>query len=324
MAVYTHLGAETLAELIGHYDVGELVSVKGIAEGVSNSNWLIETSGTGAGATRFILTMYERRIDVAELPFFLDLLDHLADQNCPVPRTIHDREGSSHRTIDGKSIALIEYLPGVSVDHPTAEQAFSVGEALAKVHLAADSFGQSREQGLGLNEWKRTIAQCGESDLARIDPALPSLCAEEFEYLNAHWPSGLPHGVSHCDLFPDNVLMLDGTVSGLIDFYFAANDFFAYDLAVTHAAWSFERGGAHYRETIGKALLRGYSQIRELNDEERRALPILARGATMRFISSRADDWLNAPDDALVTRKDPMDFAKRLEFYRHCEAKTFA
>jgi len=287
MAVYTHLGAEDLAELIGHYDVG-------------------------------------RRIDVAELPFFLDLLDHLADQNCPVPRTIHDREGSSHRKIDGKSIALIAYLPGVSVDHPTPEQAYCVGKALAKVHLAASSYGRSREQGLGLAEWKRTIAQCGDQALATIDPALPSICAEEFVYLSAHWPSDLPQGVSHCDLFPDNVLMLDNQVGGLIDFYFAANDFFAYDLAVTHAAWSFERSGAHYREAIGKALLRGYNQIRELTDAERQALPILARGATMRFISSRADDWLNAPDDALVTRKDPMDFAKRLEFYRHCDAKTFA
>ncbi|KUO54478.1 MAG: homoserine kinase [Sphingomonadales bacterium BRH_c42] len=327
MAVYTHLGAQDLAGLIAHYDVGELISAKGIAEGVSNSNWLIETSGsTGKGdkpGARFILTMYERRIEPDDLPFFLGLLDHLAAHGCPVPRTIHDRSGAAFRMIGGKAVALIEFLPGVSVDRPTTGQAFGVGEALARTHLAAGSFGQSRMQTLGLAAWDAIIHDCGAEALAGIDSALPALAFDELSFLAGSWPGGLPHGVCHCDLFPDNVLMLGDKVSGLIDFYFAATDFFAYDLAVTHAAWSFSMDGRQFRDGVSAALLEGYESIRPLMEYERSALPVLARGACMRFISSRADDWLNTPPDALVTRKDPMDFVRRLQFYREAGARAF-
>lgn len=324
MAVYTHLGAKDLAGLIAHYDVGGLISAKGIAEGVSNSNWLIETSGSDGNGGRFILTMYERRIEPGDLPFFLGLLDHLAAQDCPVPRTIHDREGGAYRIIDGKAVALIEFLPGVSVDQPTAKQAFSVGEALARTHLAVGSFGQSRMQTLGLAAWDRTIHDCGRDALAGIDPALPDIAFDELSFLAGSWPGGLPHGVCHCDLFPDNVLMLGDKVSGLIDFYFAATDFFAYDLAVTHAAWSFSLDGRQFRDEVSTALLAGYESIRPLLEYERDALPVLARGACMRFISSRAHDWLSTPPDALVTRKDPMDFVQRLLFYREAGAAVLA
>lgn len=323
MAVYTHLGAEELAELIAAYDVGTLVSAKGIAEGVSNSNWLIETDGTGSAGSRFILTMYERRIDIADLPFFLDLLDHLAARGCPVPSTIHDREGASYRMIGGKAVALIEYLPGVSVDHPTAAQARSVGEALAQMHRAVADFPRQRPQALGLAAWRAAIERCGAQALAQIDPALPRFALAELDWLDAHWPRDLPFGVIHSDLFPDNVLMLDARVTGLIDFYFAANDFFAYDLAVTHAAWSFARGGAGFRPEIGAALIAGYTQLRPLSPAEQAALPVLARGACMRFIASRADDWLNTPPDALVERKDPMDFVRRARFYAEAGDSAF-
>ncbi|HSM53158.1 MAG TPA: homoserine kinase [Erythrobacter sp.] len=324
MAVYTHLAAERLAELIDAYDVGSLVSAKGIAEGVSNSNWLIDTTGIDGQGSRFILTMYERRIETSDLPFFLGLLDHLAAHGCPVPRTIHDRDGALWRTIDGKAVALIEYLPGVSIDHPAPAQARSVGQALARIHHAVADFPQSRTQTLGLAGWDRTINDCGAEALATIDPELPDLAFGELSWLAGHWPGGLPHGVVHCDLFPDNVLMLGDKVSGLIDFYFAASDFFAYDLAVTHAAWCFERGGATFRKDVSEALLAGYQAERPLSAVEREALPALARGACMRFISSRADDWLNTPADALVTRKDPMDFARRLQFYAAHGEELFA
>lgn len=324
MAVYTHLGAEQLSELIDHYDVGELVSAKGIAEGVSNSNWLIETTGRDGDGTRFILTMYERRIDLSDLPFFLSLLDHLAAKGCAVPRTIHDREGNAFRMIDGKAVALIEFLPGVSVDVPTPDQAFSVGQALAQMHLAVSDFSETRYQSMGLAEWDATIGRCGTDALASIDPILPDFAHNELSWFTGEWPGGLPHGVVHCDLFPDNVLMLGDTVSGLIDFYFAATDFFAYDLAVTHAAWSFVRGGHTYRPEVGSALLEGYQGVRDLSDAERSAMPVLARGACMRFISSRAADWLDTPDDALVAKKDPMDFVRRSHFYAKAGPQLFA
>ncbi len=318
MAVYTHLGAETLAELIAHYDAGALVSAKGIAEGVSNSNWLVETT-----QGRFILTMYESRTDLADLPFFLGLLDHLANRGCPVPRTIHDRAGAAFRMVEGKTVALIEFLPGVSIDRPRAAQARAVGAALASVHLASADFPGSRDNSLGPEGWQSLIERCSVQGMASIDPALPGLIEGEAEHIRAHWPEALPRSIIHADLFPDNVLMTGDKVSGLIDFYFACSDITAYDIAVTHAAWCFDADGRHFSPEISQALIAGYESIRPLSAAEHAALPLLARAASMRFLATRTYDWLNTPADALVTRKDPMGFARRLSFYRETGADAF-
>ena len=315
MAVYTQLGAEALAELIGAFDVGELRMAKGIAEGVSNSNWLIETSGSNGSGTRFILTMYEYRIKLEDLPFFLSLLDHLAAKGCAVPRTIHDRSGALYRMIGDKAVALIEFLPGVSVSVPTPAQARAVGGALAQLHLAAADFAGERANGMDLAEWQRLAAECGAEGLRAIDPELADLVARELPLLAADWPQDLPRGVIHADLFTDNVLMLGSKVTGLIDFYFACSDVIAYDVAVTHAAWCFDNDGRNFSPALSAALLAGYEDVRPLSPAERAALPILARGAALRFTMSRAFDWLNTPADALVVRKDPLAFARRLEFY---------
>jgi homoserine kinase type II len=314
VAVYTTLSAADLAALIAEYDVGELVSAKGIAEGVSNSNWIVETSGKDGGGGRFILTMYEARVEVADLPFFLGLLDHLSAKGSPVPRTIHDRAGAAFRMIGGKAVALIEFLPGVSVDTPSAAQARAVGGALAGLHLDAADFSVERANAMALPHWRKLLDDCGEEGLRSIDPALPDLVASELAHLSAEWPRDLPRSVIHADLFPDNVLLLGGRVCGLIDFYFACTDLTAYDLAVTHAAWCFARDGG-FRPDIAEALVAGYAARRALSPEEWNALPLLARGAALRFVATRAYDWLHTPADALVTRKDPMDFARRLSFY---------
>ncbi len=315
MAVYTQLGAEVLAELIGEFDIGELRMAKGIAEGVSNSNWLIETSGKDGGGSRFILTMYEYRIELDDLPFFLSLLDHLAAKGGAVPRTIHDRAGGLYRMIGDKAVALIEFLPGVSVSQPTAAQARSVGGALAQLHLAATDFAGERANGMDLAEWQRLAAECGPEGLSAIDPGLADLVARELPLLAGQWPQDLPRGVIHADLFTDNVLMLGSKVTGLIDFYFACTDLIAYDVAVTHAAWCFDGEGRNFSPALSAALLAGYEAVRPLSQAERAALPVLARGAALRFTMSRAYDWLNTPADALVVRKDPLAFARRLEFY---------
>jgi homoserine kinase type II len=309
MAVYTTLSAARLAALIAQYEVGELVSAKGIAEGVSNSNWLVETS-----RGRFILTMYEARVDVADLPFFLGLLDHLADKGSPVPRTIHDREGAPFRLVDGKAVALIEFLPGISVDEPTPAQAKAVGRALAGIHLDSADFTGRRPNTLGLQQWHDLLSSCGSEGLRSIEPELPALVERELLYLTGHWPQGLPRSVIHADLFPDNVLLLGDEVTGLIDFYFACRDITAYDLAVTHAAWCFAKDGS-FKPAVAEALIAGYVARRPLSDAEWQALPVLARGAAMRFLATRAYDWLHTAADALVTRKDPLDFARRLTFY---------
>ena len=315
MAVYTQLGAEALAAIIARFDVGTLVSAKGIAEGVSNSNWLIDTAGKDGAGARFILTMYETRTEVGDLPFFLGLLDHLAARGCPVPRTIHDRDGASYSLHDGKALALIEFLPGVSVSEPTAGQAHAVGGALAQIHLAAADFPGRRENSLGLEGWLELAKACGAEGLASIHPELGHIVERELTLLDRKWPRDLPRSVIHADLFPDNVLMLGDTVTGLIDFYFACHDITAYDLAVTHAAWCFGNDGRQFDPALSQALLTGYEAVRTLLPAERDALPVLARGAAMRFLMTRAYDWMNTPADAMVTRKDPLAFARRLDFY---------
>lgn len=313
MAVYTHLGAEDLARLIAEYDVGELVSAKGIAEGVSNSNWLVETTGSNGSGTRFILTLYERRIDYADLPYFLGLLDHLAAKACPVPRTMHDRGGASYRMVEGKAAALIEFLPGVSPTRPTPQQAHAVGEVLAKLHIAAQDFPHTRANAMDFAASAAILETCGAERLATIDPALPAMLGHA-RAAAALDLAALPQSQTHTDLFPDNVLMLGDRVTGLIDFYFACTGPMVLDLAVTHAAWCFDSANA-YRSDCGAALIRGYQNVRRLDAAERALFADVAKGAALRFVASRAEDWHDTPGDALVTRKDPMQFAQRWQFY---------
>jgi homoserine kinase type II len=211
MAVYTHLDDKALAGLVEAFDVGTLVSAKGIAEGVSNSNWMIDTSGHDGKPARFILTMYERRIELADLPFFLGLLDHLAGKGCPVPRTIHDCDGKPFRMLGEKAVALIEFLPGVSIDRPGPDDALAVGKALAGIHLASADFRMQRANALGPLAWQALAGRCGEAGLASIDTSLPALVEAELAYLADHWPDDLPRAVIHADLFPDNVLMMSGS-----------------------------------------------------------------------------------------------------------------
>jgi homoserine kinase type II len=313
LAVYTHLGAEDLARLIAEYDVGELVSAKGIAEGVSNSNWLVETTGSNGSGTRFILTLYERRIDYADLPYFLGLLDHLAAKACPVPRTIHDRGGTSYRMVEGKAAALVEFLPGVSPTRPTPQQAHAVGEVLAKLHIAAQDFPHTRANAMDFAASAAILGTCGTERLATIDPALPAMLGHA-RAAAALDLAALPQSQTHTDLFPDNVLMLGDRVTGLIDFYFACTGPMLLDLAVTHAAWCFDNANA-YRSDCGAALIRGYQNVRRLNAAERALFADVAKGAALRFVASRAEDWHGTPGEALVTRKDPMQFAQRWQFY---------
>ncbi|PTQ09968.1 homoserine kinase [Sphingomonas oleivorans] len=309
MAVYTQVSAEEMGALLARYDAGELVSAKGIAEGVENSNYLVDTT-----RDRFILTLYEKRVDAADLPFFMALLDHLADAGLPVPRALKDRAGVQITSVADRPACLIEFLTGVSVSHPTAAQAHAAGVALGRMHAALGSFTQERPNSLGPEGWRDLAARCG-GDLDAILPGLSARVAEELALLEAEWPHHLPRSVIHADLFPDNVLMLGDDVTGIIDFYFACTEIRAWDVAVTHAAWCFENDGTGFHPDRAAALIGGYDESFGLSEEERAAFPLLARGAALRFLLTRAWDWLNTPADALVTRKDPLAFLRRLDFY---------
>lgn len=308
MAVYTQIPAEEMAELVLQFGAGNLISAKGIAEGVENSNYLVETT-----KGRFIFTVYEKRVDTADLPFFMAMIDHLVAKGCPVPASLKTADGSATISHKGKSMAMMEFMPGLSVSHPTPEQALSAGRALGQLHAALKDFTLNRPNTLGLDGWLDLAERCGD-DLDKIQPGLKQRVAEECAFLRAHWPAGLDKSVIHADLFPDNVLMAGDKVCAVIDFYFACTEIRAWDLAVTHVSWSFDADNA-YLADVGDALVSGYDESFGRTEAERSAFSILARGACLRFLLTRAWDWLNTPADALVTRKDPMAFLARLDHY---------
>ncbi|WP_422060917.1 homoserine kinase [Sphingopyxis sp.] len=315
MAVYTHVDPDDLAALVARYDIGTVLSCKGIAEGVENSNFLLETTGG-----RFILTLYEKRVRESDLPFFVDLLDHLAGRGCPVPAMIRDRKGAAIQQISGRAACIIQFLPGISLTKPTGSQCEAAGAALGAMHRAVADFAGERENSMGHRHWREVAQATGDLDV--VIPGLQAIVDAELAFLDARWPTTLPAHVIHADLFPDNVLMLGDEVTGLIDFYFAATDFRAYDVAVTHASWAFSADGNRCDAARAKALMRGYAHEITLTDAEVSALPLLARGAALRFLLTRAHDWVHTPADALVTRKDPAPFLNRLRRYQADDAAS--
>ncbi len=313
MAVYTHVDPDDLAALVARYDIGTVLSCKGIAEGVENSNFLLETTGG-----RFILTLYEKRVQQGDLPFFVDLLDHLAARGCPVPAMIRDRDGIAIQKISERAACLIQFLPGISLTHPTEGQCHAAGAALGAMHRAVADFSGARENSMGRAHWRGVAEATGNLDA--VLPGLQAIVDDELAFLDANWPTDIPAHVIHADLFPDNVLMLGDTVTGLIDFYFAASDFRAYDVAVTHASWTFSDDGNRCSNAAARALMQGYLREVALSPDEIAALPLLARGAALRFLLTRAHDWVHTPADALVTRKDPSPFLNRLRRYQAADA----
>ncbi|MEO5494040.1 MAG: homoserine kinase [Sphingomonas sp.] len=324
MAVYTHVSAEALGDFLTRYDVGELVSAKGIAEGVENSNYMIDTT-----KGRYFLTLYEKRVEADDLPYFMALLDHLADKGLPVPPAIKDRNGVEIQELEGRPACLIKFLPGVSLSHPTTAQAKAAGEALGRLHVATADFPLQRQNSMGFDSWRLLLERCG-NDLNTIAPGLYDDMRLVLRDIGATWPIDIDRCAIHADLFPDNLLMLGDRVTGMIDFYFACTDFRLYDLAVTHTAWSFDVTGTHHYPDVGKALLDGYRKHFDLDADPyhfNHHFGDLAVGACVRFTLSRAWDWLNTPADALVTRKDPLAFWRRLKAYDPNLAsllKTFA
>ena len=308
MAVYTPVAAHELAAFLGRYDVGKATTFKGIAEGVENSNFFLETTGG-----RFILTLYEKRVDAADLPWFLALMAHLAGKGLPVAGPVADRDGQVLQQLNGRPACLIEFVTGVSVTQPSPADCREIGAAMGLLHRGTADFTPQRRNALGPAGWRALADQCRDR-LGEIDAALPSQVAAGFA-ATAAWPTDLPVAAIHADLFCDNVLLQGGKVSGLIDFYFACTDIRAYDYAITHAAWCFSADGATHFADRAAALAAGYAAAHGLSDAEAAALPVLGAGAALRFTLTRAYDWLNTPPGALVTRKDPLAFARRLDWY---------
>jgi len=315
MAVYTQVCDDELTSFIASYNVGALLSYKGIAEGVENTNYLVHTE-----KGPYLLTLYEKRVAAQDLPFFLGLMEHLAKAgiNCPTP--VHDAQGRVLRTLAGKPAALVTFLEGVWIRRPQPRHCAALGQAMASLHLAGRSFAHRRANALGVGGW-RPLFQRFRSRADDITPGLATIIEEELDHLEADWPRQLPQGIIHADLFPDNAFFLGDQLSGLIDFYFACQDALAYDVAIALNAWCFESDHA-FNLTKGHALLRGYQGVRALEPAERQALPLLARGAALRFLLTRAYDWLHTDRDALVNRKDPQEYLRRLQFHRRIQAAS--
>ena len=309
MAVYTEVADDELTRFVASYGIGTVLSSKGIAEGVENSNFLIQTD-----QGRFILTLYEKRVDPNDLPFFLGLMEHLASRGISCPLPVKNRAGEALGTLAGRPAAIVTFLDGMWVRRPSAAHCAGVGEALARFHLAGADFAIHRPNALTLPSWRPLFERSGP----RANEVAPGLVADieaELDHLEATWPSDLPAGVIHADLFPDNVFFIGDRLSGLIDFYFACNDFFAYDVAVCLNSWCFEQD-LSFNLTKGRAMLAAYERVRPLTARERALLPLLCRGSALRFLLTRLYDWLNVPPGALVKPKDPVEYLRKLRFHR--------
>ncbi|TDK37424.1 homoserine kinase [Rhizobium deserti] len=309
MAVYTDITEDDLKRFLDQYDVGELTSYKGIAEGVENSNFLLHTT-----RDPLILTLYEKRVEKSDLPFFLGLMQHLAAGGLSCPLPLPRKDGALLGELSKRPAALISFLEGMWLRKPEAKHCREVGQALAELHLAGDGFPLTRPNALSLDGWTLLWEKSADR-VDEVETGLQDEISSELEFLSAHWPKDLPAGVIHADLFQDNVFFLGDELSGLIDFYFACNDLLAYDVSICLNAWCFEKDGA-YNITKGMALLEGYRAVRPLSDEEMAALPVLARGSALRFFLTRLYDWLTTPAGAMVVKKDPLEYLHKLRFHR--------
>jgi homoserine kinase type II len=313
MAVYTDVAAEDLAVFLADYDTGELLSYKGIAEGVENSNFLVHTS-----RGYFILTLYERRVAEGDLPFFLALMEHLATRGITCPQPVKNRAGETLGRLAGRPAAMVTFLEGMWIRRPSAQHCAALGEALARLHLAGADFPMRRDNALSVAGWRQLYDACHHR-ANEVQRGLDGLVVSELDALEDEWPQGLPQGVIHADLFPDNVFFLGDELSGLIDFYFACTDTLVYDAAICLNAWCFEADHS-YNVTKGRALLSSYAKTRPLSGAEWEKLPLLARGAALRFLLTRLVDWLNVPPGALVRPKDPIEYLRKLRFHQKVES----
>ncbi len=309
MAVYTDVAADDLTTFLAGYELGELLSYKGIAEGVENSNFLVHTR-----KGHFILTLYEKRVVAGDVPFFLALMEHLAARGINCPQPVKTRGGEALGHLCGRPAAIVTFLDGMWIRRPDPRHCYAVGVALAKLHLAGLDFPQQRRNALSVDSW-RALYDHSAARADSVQPGIASTVESELTHLEQRWPQDLPKGVIHADMFPDNVFFLDNTLSGLIDFYFACTDTLAYDVAICLNAWCFEPDHS-YNVTKGRELLQGYMRTRALSPAELDALPLLARGAALRFLLTRLTDWLNVPEGALVRPKNPIEYLRKLRFHQ--------
>lgn len=309
MAVYTEVPDDEMAAFVAGYGIGELLSAKGIAEGVENSNYLVHTT-----QGFYILTLYEKRVNPADLPFFVNLMEHLAGRGLICPQPVRNGAGEALGRLAGRPAAIVTFLDGLSLRRPGVVHCGEVGRGLALLHQAGRDFSMTRTNALSVPGWRPLAEQAGTA-ADKVSPGLARRIMAELEAHERDWPKDLPGGVIHADLFPNNVFFIKDKLSGLIDFYFACTDAFAYDLAICLNSWCFEADSS-FNLTKGQAMLAGYEGVRRLEEAEVAALPSLCRGSALRFLLTRLVDWLNVPPGALVRPLDPLEYDRKLAFHQ--------
>ena len=311
MAVYTKLSENNLRDFFSKYNLGRLLKFQGIQEGIENSNYFVKTD-----SGKFILTVYEKRIEEKDLPFFMGLMKNIFNKNFPSPEPIINKNGNYITEIFGKKAAVVSFLEGASKKNLTPDNCHEVGIYTAKLHMITKNLNIKRTNRLSVNSW-RLIYRKIQRDCSKIYPDLTKIIERNLEIIEDKWPKNIPRGIIHADLFPDNIFFKGNKLTGIIDFYFSCYDFYALEIAICLNALCFEGKNENlsFNVTKAKKFIDGYSSIRKLTEEEKESLKILCHGAAMRFLLTRVFDYLNLTEDALVKIKDPVEYLKRLEFH---------
>ena len=313
MAVYTKLSEEKLNDFFLKYNLGKLLNYKEIKEGIENTNYLIHLE-----KGKFILTLYEKRVEEKDLPFFISLMRNLFDKKFPSPEPIVNKNGNYITEISGKKAAVVSFLEGKAKKNLNPNDCYEVGINTAKMHLITKNLTAKRENRLSFNSWK-SIYNKVKKDCSKIHPKLADIVEKNLNEIEKKWPKNIPSGIIHADLFPDNIFFKNNKLSGIIDYYFSCYDFYAFEIAICLNALCFEgkKENLSFNVTKAKKFIDGYSSIRNLNESEKQSLKILCQGAAIRFLLTRVFDYLNLIEGAIVKIKDPVEYLKRLEFHNN-------
>jgi len=311
MAVYTKLSADELKDFFSKYDLGKLINHKEIKEGIENTNYFTQTENG-----KFILTLYEKRVDEKDLPFFISLMKNLFDKNFPCPNPIINKNGNYISEIKNKKAAVISFLNGTAKKILSPNECYQVGIYTAKLHSITKDLTGKRKNKLSVNSW-REIYNKIRNDCSKIHKNLPKIIEKNLNEIENNWPKNIPSGIIHADLFPDNIFFNGNKLSGIIDYYFSCYDYYAFEIAICLNALCFEGQNQNlsFNVTKAKKFIDGYSSIRALTEEEKKSLKVLCQGAATRFLLTRVFDYLNLTEGAIVKIKDPVEYLKRLEFH---------
>jgi len=313
MAVYTKFNQNKIEKILTNYNLGKLNSFKGIEEGIENTNYFLSID-----KKKFILTVYEKRVKSRDLPFFSNLMSSLNKANFKCPTPIINKQNKTITDFEGKKLMIVSFLEGKAKQNLSPQNCKSVGLEVAKMHEITKNFKLQRQNDLSVKSW-RTLFDSVKDKCSNIHKDLPKLIEENLKDVENNWPENLPRGIIHADLFHDNIFFIQDKFSGIIDFYFSCEDFFAFEIAICFNALCFDgvKENLSFNVTKAKNFIDGYTSIRKLTESEKNNIKVLSQGAALRFLLTRVFDAINTVEGAVVKIKDPMEYLKRLEFHKN-------